>query len=363
MNSKNFKEIYDSMKSNFTTHCKKITDFNEGSIIRTIFESISSIIEEIYVDARIGFSSNLKECITSIFDFKKKDGVKATVQVKFGRNKASETISRIPSGTKISDGSHIFITGQIATIPQNETESNLVYAQAEKIGVDYNVNEGSINNIDSPISDEIVSVTNPNKATGGADDESDTNHLIRFKNYINGLQGNNIYGMKNGILSIEGVRSVGIEEHFPPENDIYNATVYIDDGSGNLTESLKEKIETVINGNETLEHPGLKAAGIQINVKPATQVLIKISAKVTIYRVDTSQARYNIENTLKTYINSLQINEDVILAQVQNALMASNKYIHDIKELKLNNSFDSIRIGINQIPIYDSMDIEIEVKK
>ena len=128
-------------------------------------------------------------------------------------------------------------------------------------------------------------------------------------------------------------------------------------------EEIENEIENRINGVEGTDNVGLRAAGIQINVKPATQVLVRISAKVTVYRIETSQALFNIENTLKTFINSLQINESVILAQVQSVLMANNKYIVDINELKLNDSYDSIRIGINQIPIYDSMNIEVEVAK
>lgn len=363
MVNKTFSEIYNSMKNSFTTHCKKVTDFNAGSIIRTIFEAVASVIEAIYIEARIAFFNNLKECVTSIFGFYKKEGAKATVQVKFSRNKAMSTATRISSGVKVSDGTHTFITSQIAVIPQDETESNLVFAQAEDIGKDYNVNAESIKEIESVVADEVVAVTNPSKAMGGSDTESSTDHLIRFKKMINGLQGSNNYGIESGILELPGVRSIGIEEHFPPENDIYNATVYVDDGSGNLTDELKTEIENRINGVEGTDNVGLRAAGIQINVKPATQVLVRISAKVTVYRIETSQALFNIENTLKTFINSLQINESVILAQVQSVLMANNKYIVDINELKLNDSYDSIRIGINQIPIYDSMNIEVEVAK
>jgi hypothetical protein len=66
--------------------------------------------------------------------------------------------------------------------------------------------------------------------------------LRRFKYYINGLQGSNRYGIMAGVLGVEGVRSVSIDEHFPPKSNIYNFTVYVDDGTGSLTENLKNTV-------------------------------------------------------------------------------------------------------------------------
>lgn len=360
MNTKNYNTLLEEMKASAIAGNAGITDFNDGSVIMTIFESVSRPLEQAYIDTRNGYANNLRAIPYSIFDFKQKLGQKASVAVVFTRNAASSFVSTIPAGTRVSNGTLVFITTAIGNIEIGETTSNQVEAVAEDVGVDYNVLANTVTTIESNLSAEIVSVNNPYKATGGTNAETQTQMLRRFKTMINGLQGSNRYGIEAGILSLEGVRSVGLEEHFPPKNGIYNFTVYVDDGTGGLTTDLRHQCEDKINGNDTEENPGLRAAGINVDVQGAAVINVAIKLTATIYRVEQARVENEITTKLQEYINGLGIHENVILSSVI-VLLKQITGVTDISGLMFNTSdewtTENVVVGVNQIARFSSVDI------
>lgn len=358
MDSKNYDTLLTEMKESAIAAGSGITDFNSGSNIMTIFEAVGRPIEQAYIDTRNGYTNNLRAIPYSVFDFKQKPGQRATVDVKFTRNAALSTVSTIPSGTRVSNGNLVFTTTANAVIGVGETISNEVGAIAENVGLEYNVKENTITIIESNLSAEIVSVTNPKQAVGGTDAETQTQMLKRFKYFINGLQGSNRYGIMAGVLGVEGVRSVSIDEHFPPKSDIYNFTVYVDDGTGSLSQDLKNTVTDLINGNDTEENPGLRAAGTNVEVSAATIVSINIELTATIYRVEEARVQNDITVKLQEYINGLGIHENVVLSSII-VLLKQIPGITDISGLTVNGSTDNIVIGVNQIARFGSVDIEI----
>ena len=456
MNTKSYNQLLSEMKASAIAGGSGLTDFNSGSVVMTTFESVARPLEQFYIDTRNGYNNNLRAIPYSVFDFKQKNGQKAAVDVVFKRNEALTTVSTIPAGTRVSDGSLVFITTAVATIEaatkatvnlvftrsetsgtesiipvgtrvsnsngsvvfittepgviesgetqsaaiaaqaenigsaynvaansltvikstltseitgvnnpeaatggsNGATESNRVGASAEEVGLKYNVKENSITTIESNLSAEIVSVNNPAQATGGTDAETQTQMLRRFKYYINGLQGSNKYGIMAGVLGLEGVRSVSIDEHFPPKSNIYNFTVYVDDGTGALTPALKNEVEDKINGNDTEENPGLRAAGINVEVSAATIVPITLSLTATIYRVEAARIRNDITVKLQEYINGLGIHENVILSSII-VMLRQIPGITDISSLTINGESDNVIINVMQIARFESVTINI----
>ena len=357
MNTKKYQTILDEMKASAVIG-SGITDFNAGSNVMTIFESVARPLEQGYIDTRNGYANNLRAIPYSVFDFKQKLGQKASVAVVFSRNDPLLSVSTIPVGTRVSDGNLVFTTTEIGTIESGETESNQVEATAENVGLEYNVPASSVTTIESNLSAEIVAVNNPHKAVGGTDAETQTQMLRRFKYYVNGLQGSNRYGIMAGILGLEGVRSVGIEEHFPPKSDIYNVTVYVDDGTGLLTPELKNQCFDLVNGDDTEENPGLRAAGINVDFQSAAIIEVSIEVTATIYRAEEARVRNDITVKLQEYINGLGIHENVVLSSII-VLLKQISGVTDISGLTLNNTTDNIVIGVNQIARFYAADVHI----
>ena len=359
MITRTYKEILDNLTNYTIANQDKITDFNNGSVLLTQYEAYARILERFYIDVRNGFANNLIAMAYSIFDFKPKKGLKATVGVKFSRAKSRETSVTIQPGVKVSGSGLTFETGEVAIIKAGELESNIVMAQAVDIGLKYNIEAKQINVIETIVPTEVIAVTNPKNAYGGADNESETATLERFKLFLNGLQGTNEYGLKSAVLGIEGVRSLSLDEHFPPIENIYNVTLYIDDGAGGLTPSLKNSIMNIINGDGTSSNPGKRAPGINVRVLAATVVPIKIVVSVKVYRTEDAIARAKIQTSIEEAINNLKVDDDVILTSIIMKLRRI-PFIKDISVLTLNGKEENVKIPKTSIAKLESLDITVE---
>lgn len=350
MNVQSYESLLSEMIKYMQANQDKLTDFNEGSIVRTMFEAIARNLESFYIDGRNGYQNNLKAIPYAVFGFTKKSGSKATANVIFSRAEPLNEESSIPIGTQISADGLVFYTTISGKINSGEINSDPISVEAAEIGTEYNVNGGTITTIDSALSSDIISVNNPLRASSGTDDEKDSEMLARFKTYINGLQGTNTYGLKSSILSIPDVRSCSIHENFPAKDFIYNFDVFIDDGTGSITEELKQKVIDVIEGEDTSSNPGCRAAGINCQVSAASPVSVNISLTCKVYRTEEATAMYDIKNAIQEEINSLGINEDVILTSIIMRLRRIS-YIKDVSNIVLSGAASSgnVEIGDSQI--------------
>lgn len=358
MITRTYTEIINEMKNRMIAGQKKITDFNEGSGIMTIFESVARPLETAYIDTRAGYTDILRMIAYEVFDFKKKEGVKAVVKLVFSSDKPVSQDVVIPMNTRISNGTLVFITNSATVIKKDEINSAVVEAQAENIGVEYNVLPNTLTQIDSSVPLDVVTVTNPSKAEKGANEESESEMLARFKEYINGLQGSNEYGIRYGVRQLPGVRSVGLKEHFPPKNNVYNFTVYIDDGTGNMTDELREEVHREIYGDNTSLYPGRKACGINVDILPASVVQIDINVTCTIYRTAIETANKDIKDAIEDLINGKGIGEDIILTDIILKLRKIG-YITDVSELLINGFPKNIAIGEDSIARLNNLTIKI----
>lgn len=352
-----FETIYKRMADNMQANCDQVTDFNKGSIIRSLLEAVATISHKYYLDTKIGYDMNLKAIPYSIFGFEKKKGTKASGRVVFISATPVTTDTVIPLGTVVASGLLNFITTEIGIIRAGDVKSSPVSCQAENIGVKYNVGSGSITQIKTIVPDKVIEVSNPEKFVQGTDEESDSSLISRFKLYLNGLQGGNKYGIQSTVLGLDGVRSCSIEEHFGLKDDIYSFTVWVDDGTGGMTPALEKQIKEVIDGNNTAENPGKRVAGEMFDVLPALIVPININVKVSLERVDVQQAMSEITDTLNEYINSLNIGDDVLISNLI-VVLKKHSYIKSLSVTTNAQEGGDYILNINQIARAGEITIE-----
>jgi uncharacterized phage protein gp47/JayE len=358
MDSKNYEQLVESMKNSMVANQSRITDFNEGSIILAIFQAVARVIENGYIDTRLGYEQNLKAIAYSVFDFTNKGGTYATGNVVFSASAAVTTDIVIAAGTKVSDGEHIYITQETGVISAGSITSNNVSIQAESIGLDYNIVAGAINTIETTVPASVVSVTNNSKISGGTDSESDSQMLERFKKYVNGLQGTSYYGMQAGILALEGVRSVAIVEHFPPVSN-YNVTVYVDDGTGDMDDELESMVRQVVEGDGSEQYPGLRPCGINVDIKAAETVNVVVTCTVVIsITAESSVIELEVKEKIEEFIDALEIGQSVVWSQVLNAIMSTG--VKDAYNLTLNATTGNIVLASNQIARFESAAISVK---
>ncbi len=350
-----YEEIMSSASANMIAKQDKVTDFNAGSIIHTILDTVARIAERLYVAIRQGYNELLLLIPYSVFGFEKKSGLYASGTVVFKRESALSSASVIPKGTVVSGGGYTFTTEAATTIIADALESDAVEVVANEAGSAYNVAAGTINSIDSVVPSDVVEVTNPYALTGGTDEETDAEYKDRFSTYVNGLSGTTSYAIKSAALSVNAVRSVSVQNHKPPYKNIYNMSVYVDDGSGSATDETIEAVKLAIEGDDTEENPGHLAPGINVRVLAPTAIPVNIEMKVTVYSVDISEAQEEIESVVASYVNGLTIGNSVILSEIITKVMALNF----VKDVSIVSPTANVEPSISQIARIGTMTITI----
>lgn len=318
---KAYDNIVTDMVSWIVAHAPEITDLTPGSVIRSFCEATAMTLEELYVATYLGFRRYLAQIPELVFDFTKVGGSKATVSCIFSRSGSTGTVV-IPLGTSVETGSGlIFFTTVVSEISDGNTDSDSVEVEAEEIGVLYNVLGNTITVLTNEING-VETVDNALPATGGINQETDYQYAQRFQAYIEGLAGANIAGLITGALSVSGITSVSVYEHFPPLSNV-NANVYVDDNTVNGVDSAKvAEVQAVIDGTGTVEDPGYRAAGVNVVVAAPGIVSTNITMSVSITAgVDGDQVESDIELALVNYVNSLGIGADIVYNELITAVM------------------------------------------
>ena len=350
-----YDDIMEQATANMIALQDQITDFNKGSNIHTILDTVSRLAERAYVAIRQGYNDNLRLVPYSLFKFKRKEGRKANGTAVFSRSAPLPSRSIIPSGTKISFGDKAFYTTETGFIEAGQKDSNAIKIIAADKGTSFNLPAGVIETIDTAVPSDVETVTNNIAITGGMDIESDEEFDERFKIFFNGLSGTNDYAIMSAALELDVVRSVSLKNHKPPLKNIFNMSVYVDDGSGAASEETLTAVKLAIEGDGTPQHQGHLVPGVEIRVLPPQMIPVHVSVIVEIYRADIQGAEDEVKRIIAEYINSLKIKKKVICSEIS----ARIKKLPYVRDVKIISPAENITTGSDQIPRCGNISVEI----
>jgi len=349
------------MRNYIIAHQDRLTDFNDGSVLASHIEATARELALLYMRCRVGFSSYLRSLPYSVFGFKMKEGLKASTKVILSRSKPFSYDTTIPAGTIIRAGDLNFLTSEIGTVPSGETSSKAILAIAENTGDKYNVSAGTIKTIVSTLSADIVAVNNEIPATGGENAEDFSSYMDRFSDYIIGLQRTNMSGILSALTSGHLVRSMTIDEHFPPLDNIWNMTLYLEDGSGAMTEQALSEAKKLIDGDVIQNICGYRAPGV--NIRYLTPEIIPITVYVSVTaeydvanEVDESVIVNVVTETIQKHINSLKIGKNVCTSD----LIVVLKRLHILEDAHITFPTEDTIIELNQIARYEDCVVKVQ---
>lgn len=293
---KNLVSIAASMANHMRATQKKITDFNIGSIARTLVEACAIEIDELYQQMFSGLKEGIPVATYNSFDFARLTAQAATglIRVTITSQPASVII---PAGTvfKLSGSAITYASAVDVIIAASNTFGDaLVTASAP----------GSAGNLQAataftmtPTPTGFLSASNQAAFSNGTDDEIDADRKVRFNAFIASLPRGTVaaiaFGIKNfafltnsaGAVS-ERVATVSIVEPWLLDSlqPISLVNVFIHNGVGSTSSDLVNKTNDVVygyydtNGNPV---PGWKAAGVKVTIAAAIESLVNIAGTVT----------------------------------------------------------------------------------
>lgn len=342
---KDYDTIVSDLVAWVVSHSSQITDLNPGSVIRSFCEASALCLEELYVSVYLGFRRYLENVQTDIFGLERKAGTKATANVVFGRSGTSGLVT-IPIGTRLQTPSGLkFVTTAVGTIADGNSSSNPVEAEAEAVGVAYNVASASITVMRDTV-EGVETVNNPNAATGGVDRETDYAFKKRFQAYIEGVGRTNVAGLIYGALSVAGITSASAQELFPPVANV-NVRLYVDDGStGGVSSAKLQEVQDIIDGTGTESNPGYRAAGVNVEVVAPSIVTQNVAVTVTVGSgIDLDQLEVDINTALTNYINTLGVGDDIIYSELIAAVMS----VYGVVDCDVTTPSSNVTISTSQV--------------
>ncbi|MDO8357326.1 MAG: baseplate J/gp47 family protein [Nitrospirota bacterium] len=338
-NLKHFEQITASMINWLSSMQALTTDFNIGSVTRTLLEASAMELEELYYRLFAGIQASIPEECFIAFGFSAVSASPATATVTFGRTVADPFNSyQIPAGTMVSTADGVsFQTVAAVTLLLNTT-SITAAAVAVVSGVSGNVAAGSITVMNSAVVG-VQTVTNSAPSTGGVDQESPSAQQVRFTQYVAALARSPINGIVAGALTaqlVDGVSGLVTERVLfaslvePYRTDATQpvgvCNLYIDNGGGSASGSLVTQTQQIIDGYiDPVLGPimGYRAAGVTINVSTVQTVSQSLTATVTPKSgVSFSTVQAAAQAAAGSAFNALGIGQTLRWSQLLAAIMS-----------------------------------------
>lgn len=335
---KNFNSIVASMINNVTGGSDELTDFNTGSVVRTILEAAAAEIDQYYQALLKGFYEAVPVAIYKSFSFSRLPAVGASGYVTFTRESGYVGEITIPTGTRVTIPGESFnyavVSGVVMEAGVNTVDALVLAAVT---GSSTNCLAGSITSITDSI-DGIASVTNAAAFTNGSDEETDGERKLRFQKWLNTLARSTRESIEYGASTVklyddsgvvtEQVTKVVVYEPCvddTPIGDPGTVYVYIWNGVDGASSSLIAETSKILHGyvdDDGNKVAGWKAAGVVATVAAVTPTAVNVTATITL---DGSRLEADVDADVEAAIgnlfSSLDIGESLIFSKLIQTVM------------------------------------------
>lgn len=280
----------------------------------------------------------------------------------------------IEAGTQFEteDGYIFDLTDDVLTTQKGDTWQAVGNAEAEDTGEITNVEPNTITIVYNP-DESIISVTNPEKASGGQDYEEDAQYRARLIAENANRPSPTLNGVRSALLNVQGVREVNIvENQFATAdkygNPPYSVHIYCLGGNKqDIADCLIEHLAVGITLTGTTYCDAIDATGNTKRVyfdfatdRPiSVQVKLKTNAE---WNVD--EGSNYVKETVVDFINQLQMGDTVYLTKLYPQIYAIAG-IDDAKILigksKDTLSADDIVLDEFEAPSCKTDDVEVDI--
>lgn len=336
---KDFRSIVASMINLMRASSKKITDFNIGSVGRTLIEAPAAELDQLYQEMFHGLKEAIPVATYNTFEFGLLPASASTGVLTFYASGGHTADILIATGTlcKNQTTNKLYRTTFDVFLVVGATEVS-VAGVADSTGLDTNCDANSILLIVGSISG-VSGVSNLTPFTGGRDIESEDERKLRFQGFISTLQRGTLAALRygastavvrdvNGIVQ-ERVVHIGIIEPYevdPIANNPGFVQIYLHNGVGGTSPALVTATQTVIDGSylpDGTPVPGWKAAGVVVTCYAASEVVQAVTGVVTVLAGYQSAAVLAAcTSVVSGYLLALKIGESAILAEIIERIMA-----------------------------------------
>ena len=285
---KTFLQITSGMIATMRASNRTVTDYNVGSVARTMLEAPSAEIDELYQNYGAGLVEAIPTAIYISFNFNLLPAIPASGVVTITAPAAQSGSLTLPVGTLVGSVSGAqYATTQPLTLAPGASASVLVACTVA--GVTGNASAGDVGSIATP--GLAVTVSNALAFTNGAPIETSSQRKSRFVAYVASLSRGTVASMiyaagtaaitdpTTGLI-IEQVTRVAVDE-----SQGY-LDLYFWNGVGNVSAALLALVTNLIEGYADpatgAKIPGYRPAGMRCDKTPMVTQAVPVSISVAV---------------------------------------------------------------------------------
>lgn len=350
MEVKTQEEVLVELIDTIQTITPRLTDFNVGSVIRSLLDAVSIETESLYGLTTENIEEGIEQGLMSSFGFIPKAPQEAFGYVTIEFNDVSSVDFYIPKSTafttNIVGDTNRYLTISPYRVPAGvKTVDVLVYA--EQPGLIGNVGVRDISNVSTNIFN-VARVYNKEAFTTGNGGETYVEVKKRFALFIESIGRATKNAIKFGALSVNAVRSVYVTEQ------VGLVMVHAADADGNLTPELQKEVQGVLEN--------YRSAGIELRVVPMKKKPVDVTATIILELRTQEDIMYVAETTrvIGSYINSLGAGNNLIVNDLLKTIFNSND--RDIYDVKLETPNDNIIVDPSEILRSGIINIDIVMR-
>lgn len=281
---KDFASIVASMINHARGVTTKVTDFQPGSVVRTIMEAPAVEVEELYLQMFLGLRDAIPVATFLSFGFDRLPAARAHGFVSVSSTEEPSSPIPIPAGTVFTA-----VDGRVYASTEDVTWSTGVITRVPVasivVGSVGNVAEGVITS--SPLFNDDYVVSNSEISTG-RDIENDPEREARFAEFVSSLSRGTVVACSYGASLARVLDEDGNTYEYVTRQGILEqpgyVTIYIYSSRGIPSPELIATGQRIIDGARDEETgvvtPGFRAAGIRFAVLPMVERSVPLSIKV-----------------------------------------------------------------------------------
>lgn len=334
---KDFTSIVASMINHAKASTNRITDFNVGSVARTIFEASAVEIDELYQQIFIGLREAIQTAIYASFGFTRLAATAATNTITVSITPQAADVT-IPAGTRFSfaGGATTYSSLADVTITIGNSSGD-VLVSADVAGVAGNIDAGQAFSA-QPSPTGFVSATNALAFTNGTEEETNEQLQDRFSGFIASISRGTLTSLDFGLRTVnltntagiitERVTSVSLVEPYVdnPTNPVGWVQAYIHNGVSGASAELLARAVEVVHGyydDDGVAIPGWKAAGVQVDIAAATALTVDVTGVITVLLgYDSATLISEAEAEITEYLQGVEIGHPALFAEIISIVMA-----------------------------------------
>lgn len=325
---KPFAEIVADEVEQVRTTTDLLTDFNVGSVTRSILEAQAVALDDYYQEVYLGLLRAIPTAVYTGFGFDLLPAVAAAGTVEISRtsgNLQEELV--VPLGTRlVSTTGQYYVTNEEVTIPV-DVETATVTATAEVVGAAGNADPGAITS-----SDPLILATNPALFAGGADAETEEQRAERFIAYIRSLSRGTLAALTYGASlpalyhPVTGVLSERVQRAAVNETPGH-VELYIHNGSYGASDALIEAVQKLIDGYLDQDSQewvgGYRPAGMRVDVLAMTDVPLDVTVELTVSG-DQSVIEADVTGRLSSWLHDAVAGQAIRPIDLINVMLAAD---------------------------------------